>query len=125
LVSDDDDGNEKTLEVALHVPEVQVVQAPQLVPHVPQFALSLSRFASHPSLARPLQSAILPVHESPHAPAVQVAVAPEPTGHTYPQLPQFFGSVAVGTQTPPHGLVPAAQLNTQAPETHVSEVPHA
>jgi hypothetical protein len=45
--------------------------------------------------------------------------------HVTPQAPQFFGSVAVGTQAPLHSAVPVGQAPTQAPAAQTSPAPQA
>jgi hypothetical protein len=60
------------------------------VPHAPQSAESVSRFASHPSDATPLQFAKPDLHAIPHATPLHVAIA--------------FAAVAHGAQLAPHEL---------------------
>src|SRR5262245_10025232 len=59
----------------VHEPVPQVVMPVHAVPHVPQFAASVCVFASHPSVALPLQSAKPALHENPHPLDAHVAVA--------------------------------------------------
>ena len=92
------------------LPAVQVSPVAQVSPHAPQFARSLSRLASHPSAAAPLQLP-KPLAHAPiaHAPAVQVLAALA-NRHARAQLPQLAASLARSTQAAPQQVRPAAQV---------------
>jgi hypothetical protein len=98
-------------------------QGPQARPQVPQLLLSALRLVSQPSTARPLQSAN-PVAQAPTAqePLRQAEVAFGTAGQTWPQAPQFLGSVCVLTQLPLHRVWPPLQLQT--PLTHAAPFGH-
>ncbi len=79
---------------------------PQTVPHVPQAAASVCRFAHRPP------------HTTWPAGHMQTpAVHSEPPGHARPQAPQLAGSVLKFEHTPLQSVSPAAHA-TQAPPTH-------
>lgn len=101
-----------------------VVQAPalhssptsQIVPQVPQFAVSVCVSTQVPS------HSVSPGQGS----TIQVATMhSSPTSQIAPQEPQFALSVCVSTQAPPHSVSLGRQLPVQVPDTHVSSGPHA
>jgi hypothetical protein len=97
------------------VPEGQV-QAPathvwppaQVVPHAPQFALSLLRSTQPPLHAeRPVAQAAA------HLPAEQTW----PAAHAVPQAPQLATSVETSTHLPPHVIVPVGHAQALLVQT--------
>lgn len=87
----------------LHAPFWQVVPPMQVFLHCPQFA-SLCRFASHPSLALPLQSPNPVLHDRiAQCPEAQSGVAFGTTHGAAVQLPQWSGSWSVSTSHPSSG----------------------
>jgi hypothetical protein len=77
----------KTAMGVVHVPKTHSLPAGHLVPHAPQFELSVLVFVhSLPHAVSPGR------HELSHAPPVQTWVPV----HFTPQPPQLFGSVEVG-----------------------------
>jgi hypothetical protein len=104
----------------------------QAAPHAPQLAAPVTRLASQPSGAAPLQSPLPAAQRSTvHAPAAQPATATEGSAQPAPQAPQFAGSTAVLAQyegaAPTAGQVAsgAAQVVPHAPPEHTWPAPHA
>jgi hypothetical protein len=116
-----------------HRPETHEPPIGQVLPHVPQFALSAERSAHD------VPQSTVPIGQT-HAPAVQVAVG----GQALPHAPQLARSVwnvagsvqmpaqqtplaqsAVSSQGPPSWDGPAAQMPfRQTPEQHAALLPH-
>jgi hypothetical protein len=97
----------RTVDAAhMHTPDVQVPPGPQPRPHMPQFAVSVARFAqpdAHATWAA--------AHW--HAPAVHVA----PLGHARPQAPQWALSVCRFAHTPAQMTCGAVQVPPHVPLT--------
>jgi hypothetical protein len=118
-----------TTHVGTHAPAVQV-NVPwgllQIVPHAPQFAKLVDRFASQPVAARPSQLPNPVLHvPSTHEPPEQAAPA-FANEQTLPQLPQLVTVVFVLVSQPfdamPSQLPkPAVHVGTQAPVVQVVE----
>jgi hypothetical protein len=79
-----------------------------MVPHAPQLTGSLF-VSTQPPLHTVSDAEAQPAA---HAPLLQTAVVPE---QVVPQAPQFFGSFAVFTHTPPQLVVPAGQVHLLSP----------
>lgn len=115
--------------VGVHAPSVHAVLtefAPeQRCPHVPQFAVEVSKLTSQPSVGSPLQSAKFCEQLRPHMPFVQVAIELGPLGQAFPQAPQFI-TVVVFTSQPLPGVMsqsahPMSHESTaHIPMTHAS-----
>ena len=88
------------------------------VAHVPQCDGSEPRSVSQPLEAMPSQSAWPARQRTPHAPAVHVAVAKGPAGHTLRHAPQLYGSLAVPTSQPSE----ATRLQSPKPGSHAVTV---
>jgi hypothetical protein len=97
-----------------HAPLVQLAPVAHLVPHEPQFVVSLDRSA------HVVPQLTLPVGHT-QSPAVQVA----PVGQALPQLPQLLPSVCVFTQAPPHVFGLSVGHALQMPLTQVCPARHA
>lgn len=82
------------VQTSVHVPFVQtsLPSFAHAVPHVPQFASSVSTSVQ----VTPQRSGAVPPHTGLHMPATQSGVAPL---HVVPQVPQLVSSVCVSTQT--------------------------
>jgi hypothetical protein len=111
------------VQTSRHEPAKQIAFDAQARPQAPQFARSLVRFRSQPSLALLLQSA-KPVLHVPRAqvPLAQVAAALA-KAQTRPQAPQFRTSVVLFTSQPLVALPsqlpkPMLQATPQAPAVH-------
>jgi hypothetical protein len=85
----------------VHLPATQCVPEGQILPHAPQFALSVF-VLTHTGASVPHR--VVPLGQ-PHLPSVQTS----PGGHIVPQLPQLALSVCKLTQTSPHSVVPVGQ----------------
>jgi len=72
----------------VHLPSEQTVPAPQLVPQVPQFVLSVFRLAQKLTLSI-VQMELGPPQDVAHLPSEQTVPAPQ----LVPQVPQFVLSV--------------------------------
>lgn len=83
-------------QLVMHCPPEHTWFVPQALPHWPQLLL-LVLVSTHcpPHFDSPA------LHWMPHWPLVQVAEPLAGTGQTWPQAPQFDGSLAVGMQEPP------------------------
>jgi hypothetical protein len=96
----------------LHAAMVQLPPAQALVallsrhvlPHAPQWAASLARLTSQPSVALPLQSAKPERHAATVQRPAKQAPAALPGAHTLPHAPQWLASVRVSTSQPLAGL---------------------
>jgi hypothetical protein len=92
-----------------------------VLPHVPQFALSVCVLAQYGAPPSPPHFVWFPPHVVPHAPALQTS----PTPHVLPHAPQFVGSFFESTQVIPHWVVPPPQLVAHAPAEQSSAALHA
>jgi hypothetical protein len=117
---------------AVHVPLMHDSPCPQTLPHVPQSFAFVSRFASQPSAKTPLQSAKPGEHAlMAQWLAAHVELPFETAPQTPPQLPQWFGSLAVFAHMAPQHDSPVGQAPfaphapTHTPPEHDSPVPHA
>jgi hypothetical protein len=79
------------VQTSVHEPFVQTSSFAHVVPHVPQFASSVSTSVQ----VEPHRSGAVPPHTGLHVPATQFGVAPL---HWVPQVPQLVSSVWVSTQ---------------------------
>jgi hypothetical protein len=98
-------------------------------PQVPQLFTSLPVATSHP-LAGLLSQLVKPALQPPrpHTPAVQVAAKLGSVGHTWPHVPQLFGSLLVLNAHPLFGqTLPVTQMASAVPGywQQVVPVPHA
>jgi len=73
-----------------HTPFVHALPSHD-VPHAPQFAESVARFASHPSAAIASQFAKPDLHSIPHATPLHVETAFAPVGHGAQLAPHVLG----------------------------------
>jgi hypothetical protein len=111
----------------MHVPPTHVSEAPQRVPHPPQWLLSTTTSDSQSGDVS--QSRYELVHCTPHVPLRQNAFAFAAVGHAFMQLPQFAGSKRMSTQLPLHAIVLPEQDATHMsvvvlqtrPPVHVEE----
>jgi hypothetical protein len=90
-----------------------------MFPQAPQLASDMSRLASQPSLASPLQSTNPDVEQCRSA-FVQVPWQVYPLSQALPQVPQFFESVSKFTATLPQTVSPAG--TSHVPATQVVPV---
>ena len=94
---------------------MQVALTPQALPHVPQFAMSVNRLASQPSLQEPLQLPQFGLQVQ--VPETQVALTPQ----ALPQAPQCRGLDWRFCSQPSAGLPlqspsPGGQEQTPSPQ---------
>ena len=82
----------------------------QTTPQLPQFALSLVVFTSHPLPDRLSQFAKPALHTKVHWLLEHIGVAFWAGGHTVPQLPQLFAS-EVGFTSQPLAFMPSQLRN--------------
>jgi hypothetical protein len=111
--------------VVWQAPPTQTPVPVHACPHDPQLLGSVSRLASQPSLATPLQLPVFGLHEAtPHAPPRQKAVA---LGRlqTFAQPPQLSGSTSVSIQTPEQSFSGGAHDAVHVPIVQVSPAEHA
>jgi hypothetical protein len=110
----------------VHTPDRHACPLAQTPPQAPQLFASVSRFASHPSVARPLQSPKFTVHTYPHRPLEHAALALTTAGQIVPHAPQFAGSMAVFVHTAgePQVVSGAPHDALHMPATHIVPAPH-
>jgi hypothetical protein len=115
----------------VHPPPEQICEPEHAVPHTPQLLPELRRSVSHPFAVLPSQSPKPITQRLSHIPALHVAIAFVPAGHTVPHAPQFATSVVRSAHALPHGRRPAGHesvhpivpQNGVAPEQTVPHVP--
>jgi len=110
--------------VFTHVRATHERPGPQTVPQAPQPLASVWRLVSQPFIASPSQLPKPAAQVSPHAPAVQVAVALGPVAHARPQAPQCAALPRVAVSqpfiaSPSQSPKPASQVRPQRPAAQV------
>ena len=101
----------------MHTPAWQLWPEPHTVPHVPQFARSLCRFA------HPATQLVMPVG---HATSLQwPAMHVKPGRHDARQLPQLLSSVWRSAQVDEQTVCMAGHVAEQLPATQTSPAAHA
>jgi hypothetical protein len=108
---------------AAQAPTEQTCEPGQAVPHAPQFAGAVRRFASHPFAADPSQ---LPQSAAQSAgtqlPAEQVEVA-WASAQAFPQAPQLAASTWRSTQAAPHSIEPSGHGSLLEPHADWNNSP--
>ena len=94
------------------------------MPQAPQFWTLFVVAVSQPFLGFASQLPKPAAQTIEHDPLVHDA-APWLVLHAFPHVPQFFGSLFVSRQTPPHSDVPPPQLVAHFPCEQTSEAPHS
>jgi hypothetical protein len=110
------------LQAEPQAPPVQVAVAlartGQALPQRPQWFVSVAGRTSQPLPAWRSQSAEPAAQRYPQVPAAQTGAALVRAGQVTPHMPQFDGSMLVGTHALLHRVCWAGQLGTQAPLVH-------
>jgi hypothetical protein len=95
-----------------HVPPAHVWPPIHVVPHVPQFMLSLVVLT---------QASLQSVSPAPQSPAQSPEEQTSPAAHALSHAPQWAGFDASATHVPSHSVVPAGHAHAAVPPalTHV------
>jgi hypothetical protein len=98
------------LQVVLHAPPEQTSPVAQVVPHVPQLALSLAMFAQYDEPPSGVHFVVPALQVVLHMPPEQTL----PAAHATPQAPQLSGSFRVSVHAPAHSCWWAVQTPASA-----------